>query len=157
MQRHLLGWLLWWIALFWLWLLLAGDWNRIEWIAAACAATVGATVAELARSAAGVAYRPPPRRLGRSWAVPAMVVVDFGIVMWALVRSLARRQVVRGAFRERRFDAGGDDAASASVRAWTVIAATYSPDAYVVGIDRERNTVLLHDLIPFERSEEPAT
>jgi len=154
--RHVVGWFLWWIALFWLWMLLAGDWNRIEWIAAACAATVGATLAELARGAAGVGYGLPLRQVRRSLTVPAFVVVDFGIVMWALARSLLRFEVVRGEFVTRELDAGGDDTAGAAHRAWTTIAACYSPNAYVVGIDADRNTVLLHDLIPYKRSEEPA-
>jgi hypothetical protein len=153
---HLVGWVLLWLALFWLWMLLAGDWNRIEWIAAACAATVAATLAELARSSAGVRYRVPVAQVAASATVPLMVVVDLGIVLWALGRSLLRRQVVRGSFRARDFEAGGDDPGGASLRAWTVIAATYSPNAYVVDIDRERNLVLLHDLVPYRRSEEPA-
>jgi len=53
--------------MWWLFVLLAGDWNRIEWIGAACAATVGASLAELARAStrlrrARPLARPPPRR-----------------------------------------------------------------------------------------------
>ncbi len=150
-----LAWLLWWVPLFWLWLLLAGDWNRIEWIAAACAATVAATLAELARSAAGIGYRVPWRQVAASVAVPPVILADFGIVMWALVRSLVRREVVRGTFRAREFRST-DDVRGASLRAWTVLAAGWSPNAFVVDIDAERDTVLLHDLVPWRRSEEPA-
>lgn len=150
------AWLAWWIALFWLWMLLAGDWNRIEWIAAACAAAVAASVAELARHAAGLRYRVPSAQVAASWTVPVMVVVDFGIVMWVLVRSLARREIHRGTFRTRSFAAGGDTPGGAALRAWTVIAAGYSPNAYVVDISPERDLVLLHDLVPSRRSEEPA-
>jgi hypothetical protein len=72
------------------------------------------------------------------------------------VRSLIRFRVVRGEFLVRDFDAGGDDVSGAAHRAYTVMAAGYSPNAYVIDIDQERNTVLLHDLIPYKRSEEPA-
>ena len=34
-MKHVAFWLGWWVALFWLWLLISGDWNRIEVIAAA--------------------------------------------------------------------------------------------------------------------------
>ena len=66
MQRHVAGWLIWWIALFWLWMLVAGDWNLIEWVAAASAAAVGATIAEVARSAA--------ERWCAGWSVISAVV-----------------------------------------------------------------------------------
>ncbi|HZT16739.1 MAG TPA: hypothetical protein VFA19_12415 [Gaiellaceae bacterium] len=155
-SRRLGAWVLWWVALFWLWMLLAGDWNLIEWVAAACAATLAATIVELARTAAGIEYRIPARQVAASWSVLPMVLVDFGIVMWVLVRSLARREIHRGSFRTRGFEAGGDAPAGAALRAWTVLAAGYSPNAYVIDIDPERNVVLLHDLVPYRRSEEPA-
>lgn len=41
-------------------------------------------------------------------------------------------------------------------RAWTVLLSGYSPNAYVVDIDPETNEVLIHDLIPWRKSEEPA-
>jgi hypothetical protein len=39
----------WWIALFWLWLAFVGEWNRIEWGAAAIAAPAAATIAVVVR------------------------------------------------------------------------------------------------------------
>jgi hypothetical protein len=43
-------WLSWWVVLFWLWLAFTGEWNRIEWAAAAIAATAGATIAAIVRA-----------------------------------------------------------------------------------------------------------
>ena len=43
-------WLSWWVVLFWLWLAFAGEWNRIEWAAAAIGATAGATIAAIVRA-----------------------------------------------------------------------------------------------------------
>jgi hypothetical protein len=37
-----------------------------------------------------------------------------------------------------------------------VLIAGWSPNAYVVDIDEESGTVLLHDLVPNRASEEPA-
>jgi hypothetical protein len=151
------AWCLWWFAFFWLWLLLTGDWNRIELIGAACGAAVAATLAELVRAAARQSLRLP---LGWLWAtalVLPIVLADFGIVMWALLRSLRERRVVRGAFITRPFDAGPRTTpAGRAHRAWTVLVAGFSPNAYVIDIDDEADTVLLHDLVPWRRSEEPA-
>ena len=144
MIRHLVWWVGAWLALFWLWLLLAGDWNRIEVIAAACAATVAATLGEVARSRARVEPRIPLRWAAKGWTVPHQILVDFGIVMWAL----ARRR--RGELIERPFptDEG------AGVRAWAAYAANFSPNAFIVDIDDGRT--LVHDLVPHRPSEEPA-
>jgi multisubunit Na+/H+ antiporter MnhE subunit len=154
--RHVVAWIAWWAALCGLWLLLAGEWNRQELIAAASASAIAATLAELARARAGVSARVPRRFIVRAWSVPLVVVVDFGLLAAALARSAVRRRVVRGTFRAHRLDVAGDDAAATGVRAWIAVAATYSPNAYVLDIDDEDGTVLLHDLVPFGRSREPA-
>jgi hypothetical protein len=153
-QRRLVAWALWWIAMWWAFMLLAGDWNRIEWIAAAGVATAGATLAELARASAPVRIAVPPERLRHLPAALAMVFADFGTLVLALVRSLVRREVVRGAYVARDFDAQGE--AGGAHRAWTVLIAGFSPNAYVVDIDPDRDVVLLHDLVPKRASEKPA-
>jgi multisubunit Na+/H+ antiporter MnhE subunit len=154
--KHVAPWLVSWLALFWLWMLLVGEWNHQEWIAAASAATVAATLGEIARSRAQVQARVPLRWIAKAASVPLMIVVDFGIVVWALVASAARREVVRGVFRSHEFPAGGADATSQGIRAWATVAATFSPNAYVVELEPERQLALVHDLVPYRRSEEPA-
>jgi len=137
--------------MWWLFVLLAGDWNRIEWLGAACAATVGATVAEIARTTTRLRPGVPPGRLARVPSALAMVVVDFGILTVALGRSVVRRRVVRG-----RYVVRASPQPDASHRAWTTLVAGFSPNAYVVDFDAERGTVLLHDLVPNRGSESPA-
>lgn len=142
-----------WAAFWWLWLLFAGEWNRYEWVAAAGGATIATALTELARARTGVRAAVPLRLLGGVWSALAMVLVDFAIVMWALVRGLVRREVPRGVMRRRVSPAPGSDAHAVGLRAWSTILADFSPNAYVVDIDREH--VLLHDLVPFGKSEEP--
>jgi hypothetical protein len=149
--RRAVAWGLRWAAFWWAFDFLAGDWNRIEWIAAACAATVGATLAEGARALAGVRLGLPLERLMHVPSALAMVFVDFGILVAALVRSLARRKVVRGRFVAREHEPGGSQH-----DAWTVLVAGLSPNAYVVDVDEERDVVLLHDLVARRSSEQPA-
>jgi hypothetical protein len=153
--RHLAAWAVWFVVLWWLWILLAGEWNRYEWVAATAAAAIAAAVGELARARAGVGVRIPLRWLARSWLVLPTVVVDFAIVMWVLVRSLVRREVVRGVFRTRPVPAAGGDATAIGIRAWATVLSDYSPNAYVVDIDHRQGRVLLHDLVPYRKSEEP--
>jgi multisubunit Na+/H+ antiporter MnhE subunit len=139
--KHVLPWLAGWLALFWLWMLLAGDWSRTELVAAAAAATVASLF---------LRRLPPGLGVTNAWSVPTMVFVDFAIVMWALVRSALRREIVRGEFVRRPFRL--DDPGS---RAWAGLLATYSPNAYVVGFDTDREVALVHDLVRNRSSESP--
>jgi multisubunit Na+/H+ antiporter MnhE subunit len=154
--KHLVPWLGWWLALFWFWLLLAGEWNRLELVAAAIAATIAATLAEFARARTGFAARLPRRAPADVPQVLGMVVVDFGILVWALVTSVARRRIVRGELVSRELERGPAAADGVGPRAWTALAASYSPNAYVIDIDPESRRVLLHDLVPHSQSESPA-
>jgi hypothetical protein len=134
-----------------------GKWDRIDAVAGAVVAVVAATIAERARRAAGVHPRVALGPFRRILVMPLIVLADFGLVTYALALSLARRRVIRGRYLARDFDAGPKTTPEgAAHRAWTVLIAGYSPNAYVVDIDPEENVVLLHDLIPWRRSEEPA-
>jgi hypothetical protein len=154
--KHVLPWLAWWLALFWLWFLLVGEWDNQELAAAAIAATIAASLAELARTRAGFTARVPWRALADLPGALGMVVVDFGIVTWALLASVARRRVVRGRLVSRKFDGGSAAAPGVGPRAWAVLLACYSPNAYPIDVDPQTNTVLLHDLVPYPPSERPA-
>jgi multisubunit Na+/H+ antiporter MnhE subunit len=146
--RRVVGPVSWWVVLFWFWFLLVGEWDRQELVAAAIAATIGTIAAETARRVAGVSPRVGGGVLARSKGVPVAIVVDFAIVIWVLARSLARRRVVRGAFHVRR--GGTEDPA------WLTWLATLSPNAYVVDVDEQGGTVLVHDLVARRASERPA-
>jgi hypothetical protein len=153
--KHVLAWVAWWLPLFWLWLLLVGEWNREQIVAAAIAAAIAATLAELARVRTGFAPRVPLRGLADLPRALGMVFVDFGIVVWALVVGIARRRVVRGELVSREVEGGPAVARAVGPRAWAVLVASYSPNAYVVDLDPETRQVLLHDLVPRRASEEP--
>lgn len=149
-MRHLRAWLVAYVVLWFGWHLLAGEWNHFEWIAATGAAAVAATVGEIARTRSGVRPRVPRAWLVRGWAAFLHVLVDFGIVMWALVRREP------GAFRAHESDMAGGGSTAIGVRVWRTLLADYSPNAYVVDVDHETGLVLLHDLVPRRASEEPA-
>ena len=154
-MRHVVAWAAWWIALFWLWLLLVGQWNREQLVAAAIAAAIAASLAELARSRTAFGAAVPLPVLAAVPRALAMVVADFVILAWALVASVVRRRIVRGEFVSRELERGSWVARGAGPRAWTVLVASYSPNAYVVDVDPDTRHVLLHDLIPHRESESP--
>jgi len=143
--RHVAAWLLFFAALWSLWLLLAGEWNKTQWVAAAAAATIGATVGEIARMRAGASAAAPLGTLGAVPGALAMVFVDFAIVVAALFRR------ADGSFLETETEVGG----SQPERAWAAYLATLSANAYVLDVDAERKTALTHHLVPYAKSQDP--
>src|SRR2546430_14138718 len=145
--KQVFAWVAWWLALFWLGLLLVGGWKRQEPVAAALAATIAATLAEIARARTGFRARVPLRALSAGPPALGMVVVDFGIVVWALLASVARRRVVRGEFVSRELERGTVAARGVGPPALTALAASYSPNADGLDIPPQGRTLLLHDLL----------
>ena len=145
----------WWCALWGLWLAYQGEWNRIEWVAAACAATLGAALAAAVIWLGLLRFRPPLRPFVEAAKVPLQIAIDFGIITLALLRRLAGRDAA-GAFVVRPRPSAGSGPVAAGDRAAREVLATYSPNAYVVDVDPGDHVVLLHDLIPHRSSEKPA-
>jgi hypothetical protein len=143
--RRAIAWLLWWAGSWLAFQLLAGDWNRIEWVGGACVATVAATLADAIRTAARVEPRLPLAQLRALPSALAAVVVDFGLLVVALVRRRPGRYVVREL-----------EPTAAAQQGPTVLVSGLSPNAFVVELDADRGTVLLHDLVPRRASERPA-
>ena len=144
-MKHAAAFLLFFAALWWLWQLLAGEWNQYEWIAGAGAAAVGAAIGEIARTRARA-------RGSIAWSLVAsipsalgMVVVDFAVV----VRALATRR--SGSFHQSQTAVAGRQQS----RAWGAYLASLSPNAYVLEIDRESKVVLTHHLVHRPKSQAP--
>ncbi|HWE81502.1 MAG TPA: hypothetical protein VG265_07615 [Gaiellaceae bacterium] len=138
-------------------MLFTGAWNLVDVVAAGCAGLAAATIAERSRSLVRVDLRPPLERLRAGALSPLVVFSDFALLVRALARSAAQGTVVRGRYVARPFEPGAKTTRSgAAHRAWTTLLGGLSPNAYVVDIDSETHTVLLHDLLPRRRSEEPA-
>ena len=144
-MKHAAAWLLLFVVLWWLWVLIAGEWNRTQWIAAGGAAALGATLGELARTRADAHGAPTAALLAAVPSALAMVVVDFVVVMGALV---GRKE---GAFRTTKTAVAADE----RTRAWATYLATLSPNAYVVDVDPEREVALTHHLVVLPRSQDP--
>jgi hypothetical protein len=147
---------LWFAAFWWFWMLLVGEWNLDEVIAASCVAALTAPAAELARAKGMGRLRVPARWVWRAKSVPPVILVDFAIITWALLKALARGRRVHGTFRVKPYAPEGGAEQAAAIRAWVTYAAMFSPNAYVIDMDPERGETLLHDIVPRESSEEPA-
>ena len=147
-MRHALVWALWFGALFFLWVAYVGEWNDYELVAAACTASVSAGALAFLHAKRLLRSSFPLAVLRRSASVLPMILVDFGIITFALFRSLVARRRVHGTYLARPRPPGTDPA-------WAAWLATFSPNALVVDVDPDEKTVLLHDIVPNRSSESP--
>jgi hypothetical protein len=137
-----------WAGLWLLWLLLVGSTDVTEVVAGALAAAVAATTAVIVRAQRIVRFRPRARWLRGAWRPPIRMVPEFGLVTAALWRRLVLGREVRGSFRVVPVGARGEDGRSVARRVLTTAAASFAPNAYVVGSDLDAGTMLLHELVP---------
>ena len=144
----------WWLALVVAWCALAGYLSRwvVLWGAVlAVVPTVAAMVAVRRRPGSDAA---PARRVREALAAAKQVVPDFAVLAGELGRAMrSGDRGPRGAFVRR----GGQptEERGGGRRAWVALAATYSPNAYVVDVDPDSGEAELHDLRVLRSSEEP--
>jgi multisubunit Na+/H+ antiporter MnhE subunit len=154
-MRTFVRWAAWWVVLALLWLLYQGEYNRIEQIAAACAAAVAATVGVAVRRQERVGVRLELGWAARARSVPWQVVREFVLVTLFLGRALLRRRTPpTGGFRTLAFPTGGPRPAERGRRAFAALAITYSPNSYVVDMDQDTQVVVVHTLSPVPRGQE---
>jgi multisubunit Na+/H+ antiporter MnhE subunit len=141
------AWVAWWAAFFVLWLLLVTiSWQEVG--VGLVAAAIAATGAEAVRANDRLRFKPDPRWFARAIVLPPQILQD----TWLLARVLARR-IFRGegpdsAFRAVPFEAGGDDARSSARRALVKAGLSAAPNTVVIGVDRQENIMLVHELVP---------
>jgi multisubunit Na+/H+ antiporter MnhE subunit len=125
-----------WAALLGLWQLYVGQTTTQTTIAGAIAAGLAVGAALLVGRLGLYRFGLDPRRLRRAAALPWEIVRDFAL----LTRALARGRPA-GAFREVDVPArtAGDRALAGLLR-------SIAPNAYVVDVDRDRGSALVHEL-----------
>ncbi|MDQ4058175.1 MAG: Na+/H+ antiporter subunit E [Actinomycetota bacterium] len=146
--RNIGHWLAWWALLAALWLLLTGSFDPYEMGAGAVAAAVAATTATLVKAESVMRFDPEIAWLLRAVRLPRRIFVDNLVVLGAAVRHVTGRRRAVGAFRAVRFRTGGEDSRSATRRALVISAITVTPNTYVVGVDKDRDLILCHQLVP---------
>jgi hypothetical protein len=143
--RTLVSLVVWFALLEALWAVYVGAKQGMELVAGLIAAAAGALLVESLRRLGVLGLTADPRMLARAWRLPYRALLDFGVVTWVLVRSLARRRRVRGEWLEADFPTAGGSVGRWQ-RAFAVTAGTATPNAIVVDVDGGR--ALLHSLEP---------
>lgn len=145
--RRLGAWLAWWGLLMSLWIIVDDSVATDELLAGAGAAALAALLAELAGHYLA-ALRMRVGWLGPALRLPLDVARDTWIVFGALARTLIRREAPRSIFREVPVAFGAQTPAGNLRRALLIGARSLAPNTFALGIDAERNVMVVHQLDP---------
>ena len=143
------AWLVWWVLLAALWLALVDTVVGPELVAGAVAAAIAATGAVIVRQQRRLLLRP---RL--AWVLSAGRPLRGTVADLApLGRALWRRGVLRRDDESRLVEVpyaavAGDDPGAAAHRVFTEVLGSLAPNTLVVGVDRDRRVLLVHQLVP---------
>jgi multisubunit Na+/H+ antiporter MnhE subunit len=153
-MRAVAIWLGWWVFLFVVWMLLVLTQATAEVVAGLVVAAIGATAADIVRRSGLADLRLWTLLPRRPVQLAATVASDCWLLTAALWRQLRRPEDNVGAFRGIAFDAGADDDPRAAARraAYTALI-SLTPNTYVIGIDREHDNMLVHELVAGPRQE----
>ena len=90
-----------------------------------------------------------PRRLwlARAFRLPGEVARDTWTVFAALARTLATRRPPQGAFRELPVRYGDDTPLGVTRRVLLTGAYSLAPNKFVLGMDEERDVMVVHELM----------
>jgi multisubunit Na+/H+ antiporter MnhE subunit len=150
-SRHpgaLRAWLIWWVLLAALWLALVDTVLVPELVAGAVSAAIAATGAVIVREQRRLLLRPKAAWIRSAGRPLRRTVTDLGPLARALWRRGIRRRDEHGAMAEVPYAAVGDTPDAATHRAFTQALGSLGPNTLVVGVDRDRRVLLVHQLVP---------
>jgi hypothetical protein len=126
-----------------LWFVLVGTIQSTELAAGGIASVVTVVFVEALRARGLLEFTPSLRVVARAWSIPGQVVFDFGLVLWIVVREVARGRRVRGVWVEIDYPTEPGRVGRFQ-RALVATLENETPNGIVVDLDRGR--ALLHSL-----------
>jgi hypothetical protein len=148
--RRARAWIVWFVCLNAIWLVLISAFVLEETLLGILASAVAATAAVAVGEQRPLSFRPRPRWLLASWRLPVAAVRESGQVVASLPRQLAHPGRGRGRFRVVRVSFPDDPDRAATKAALLIAGDSFSPNSYVVKVDRERGLMLVHELVSGE-------
>lgn len=141
------AWIVWWALLMAFWVLLDDSIALAELLAGAGAAALGAFLAEIVQYQADTHFRMRVEWTEPALALPAQVVRDTVIVFRVLWRRLAHGEEPASGFRHIPVASGDDSAEGMTRRVLLVGGKSVAPNTFVLGIDRDRDLMVVHQLV----------
>jgi len=137
----------WWLAMFAAWIALVDSVALPELLVGLTAATVAALVAYEVHRRGYISFRPRFRWLLQSPRLVRSVLADSATLGYALWRRVVRREPVHGTTIRIPFDYGGDNGRDGARRALVNLSVSLTPNSYVIDIDPEGHSLLVHQLV----------
>jgi multisubunit Na+/H+ antiporter MnhE subunit len=135
------------IFLLGLWMLFVSRLRGLEVLVGVCAAFLGAVADAIVRAKSFIRFQPRAKWLSLFLWEPWYVLAGSVAILCALAKRLAGKKS-DAEFRIVPFRAGGNDPESATRRALAVTLTSISPDLIVVGIEKDKNFMLVHEISP---------
>lgn len=148
--RRVVAWLVWWALLMSFWIVLDDSIARDELLAGAGAAALGALLAELVTYQAATRFRMRAEWLTPALRLPGQVVLDTVTIFAALWRRLIHGEEPDSGFRELPVRFGDDSDEGVTRRALYVGGRSAAPNTFVLGIDADRDVMIVHQLVVTE-------
>ena len=142
------AWLVWWVLLMAFWVMIDDSVQTDELLAGAGVAAIAATVTEVVTYQAATRFRMRIEWLLPAAKLPAQVMKDTGIVFAALYRKLARNENPPSRFATEPFVYGPGTPEGATRRFLATGARSLAPNAFVVALDADSDTMEVHYLVP---------
>jgi multisubunit Na+/H+ antiporter MnhE subunit len=152
--RRVGSWLVWWVLMMSFWVMIDDSVETDELLAGAGAAALAAVFAELVTYQAATRFRMRTGWLGPALRLPGQVVGDTIIVYRALWRRLAHGEQPPSAFLELPARFGDDTPEGVTRRTLLVGGTSLAPNTFVLGLDRERDVMVVHRLVAGSRGTE---
>lgn len=145
--RRIGAWVVWWVLLMSFWVVLDDSIAVDELLAGAGAAALGAFLAELIGHQAATRFRMRIEWLVPALSLPVQVARDTVIIFGALWRRLAHGTPPPSGFREVPARYGADTAEDRTRRALLIGGRSVAPNSFALGIDEERDVMVIHQLV----------
>lgn len=118
-----------------------------ELLAGAGAAAIGAGVAELVQHQSGTHLRPRAEWVAPVWRLPLKMARDLALLLVALWRKLLFGQDPLSTFRALPVASGDASDEGVTRRVLLIAGTSFAPNTFVLGIDAERNRMIVHQLV----------
>lgn len=145
--RRIASWLVWWVLLMALWVWFDDSLLTAELIIGAAVAALGATLVGVAQSQADSHIRIRGEWLAPAVKLPVEVARQLWIVFAALAAKLFYHRDPPSEFAEVPERWGEDSPEGATRRAVVVWFASFAPNSFALGIDPERDVMVVHRLV----------
>ncbi|MDT7717930.1 MAG: hypothetical protein QOH09_3922 [Pseudonocardiales bacterium] len=145
---HRVGsWLVWWVLLMAMWIALDYSFDIAELLVGAGVAAAGAFAAELVGHQTDSHFRVHIRWFTAMLGLPGQMIRDTVIVFAALGRFLIRGEQPASGFVEVPKAWGDESPVGVSRRVLLVAGTSVAPNTFVLGMDRERDVMVVHHLV----------